>query len=195
MHDHYRQAQVDDNLIVLWGDSAEVSLLPTLTRCWSRIGQQRSMPTPGVHAAKCWDWGVVNVVSGQTLSLVHSRRNNLGLRRLLAAIARHYALGQHPQRQVILWLDNDKAHKAKAVERLLSKHNYRIRIEWLPAYSPELNPQEDIWRQMRRRVTHNYYFEHMERLRSAVEDFHRELEDAPGFVLQLISKWTHLIAS
>jgi transposase len=195
MYEHYQQALHEANLIVLWGDSAEVSLLPTLTRCWTRIGQQRHIPTPGVRAAKCWDWGVVNVVSGQTLSVLHPRRNNNGLRRLLAAISRHYALGQHPQRQVILWLDNDKAHKAKAVDHLLSKHNYQIRLEWLPAYSPEWNPQEDIWRHMRRCVTHNYYFEHMARLQQAVTDFHQQLEAAPGFVLQLISKWTHLIAS
>lgn len=195
MHEHYQQAQVDDNLIVLWGDSAVVSLLPTITRCWSRIGQQRVIPTPGVGAATCWDWGVVDVVSGQTLSVLHPRRNNIGLRRLLAAIARHYQLGQHPQRRVILWLDNDQAHKARAVARLLSKHHHQIRIEWLPVYSPELNPQEDIWRQMRRRVTHNHYFEHMGRLRLAVLDFHHQLQDAPDGVLRLISKWTHLIAS
>jgi transposase len=195
MVEHYQQAQHDDNLIVLWGDSAEVSRLPTITRCWTRIGQQRIIPTPGVHAAKCWDWAVVDVISGHTLSILHPHRTNNGLRRLLAAISRHYALGQHPQRQVILWLDNDKAHKAKAVDRLLSKHNYQIRIEWLPAYSPELNPQEDLWRHMRRRVTHNSYFEQMVRLQQAVADFHQELEVAPGLVLQLISKWTRLIAS
>jgi transposase len=195
MSEYYQQAQRDNDLIVLWGDSAEVSLLPTITRCWTRIGQQRIIPTPGVRAAKCWDWGVVDVVSGRTLSLLHPRRNNIGLRRLLAAIARHYELGQHPQRQVILWLDNDKAHKARAVERLLSKHNYQIRIEWLPAYSPELNPQEDIWRHLRRRVTHNFYFGHMDRLQQAVRDFHQELEHTPESVLQLISKWAHLIAS
>jgi transposase len=194
MSEYYQQAQKDNDLIVLWGDSAEVSLLPTITRCWTRIGQQRIIPTPGVRAAKCWNWGVVDVVSGRTLSLLHPRRNNIGLRRLLAAIARHYELGQHPQRQVILWLDNDRAHKARAVERLLSKHNYQIRIEWLPAYSPELNPQEDIWRHLRRRVTHNFYFGHMDRLQQAVRDFHQELEHTPESVLQLISKWTHLIA-
>lgn len=195
MYDCYQQALVDDHLIVLWGDSAEVSLLPTITRCWTRIGQQRTILTPGVRAAKCWDWGVVDVVSGQTLSLLHPRRNNIGLRRLLAIIARHYQLGQHPQRQVILWLDNDKAHQAKAVKRLLSKHHHQIRIEWLPAYSPELNPQEEIWRHLRRRVTHNHYFQYMTLLQNAVSVFHRELEQSPEFVLRLISKWTHLIAS
>jgi len=195
MFEHYQQAQVDDNLIMLFGDSAEVSLLPTITRCWTRIGQQRIIPTPGVRAAKCWDWGVVEVVNGQTLALLHPRRNNIGLRRLLAAIARHYALGQHPQRRVILWLDNDKAHKAKVVERLLSKHHHQIQIEWLPAYTPELNPQEDIWQHMRRQVTHNYYFGHMDKLQQAMHCFHQELEAAPDAVLQLISEWTYFIAS
>ena len=195
MYEHYQQAQVDANRIVLWGDSAAVSLLPTLTRCWPRIGQQRVILTPGVRAAQCWDWSAVDGISGQTVSLLHRHRNNIGLRRLLAAIARHYELGRDPQRQVILWLDNDKAHKAKAVERLLRKHNHQIRIEWLPAYSPEWNPQEDIWQHMRRRVTHNSYFGHLDRLQQAVRGFHQQLEDAPDSVLHLISKWTYFIAS
>lgn len=195
MLDHYQQAQSDPNLIVLCGDAAEISLLPTITRCWTRIGQQRIIPTPGVRAAKCWDWGAVDVISGETIGLLHPRRNNVGLRRLLAAIARHFALGQHPERQIILWLDNDKAHKAKAVERLLNKHHHQIRIEWLPPYTPELNPQEDVWRHLRRRVTHNHYFEHMASLQQAVQAFHQELQDTPDLALSLISKWTHFIAA
>lgn len=195
MFEDYQQAQVDANVILLCGDSAEVSLLPTITRCWTRIGQQRCIPTPGVKATKQWDWGAVNVVTGESLHLLHTRRNNVGIRRLLAAIARYYDLGQHPQRRVILWLDNDKAHKAKVVERLLSKHNHQIQIVWLPPYSPELNPQEDIWQHMRRRVTHNYYFEHMVKLQQAVRGFHHELQDTPERVLCLISKWTYFIAS
>ena len=139
--------------------------------------------------------GAVNVVTGESLHLLHARRNNVGIRRLLAAIARHYELAHHPQRRVILVLDNDKAHKAKVVERLCAKHHHQIQIEWLPPYTPELNPQEDIWQHMRRRVTHNYYFQNMKNLKQAVHDFHTELEAAPDQVLQLISKWTHLIAT
>jgi hypothetical protein len=195
MFEDYQHAQVDDHLILLCGDSAEVSLLPTITRCWTRIGQQRCIPTPGVKATKQWDWGVVNVVTGESLHLLHPRRNNVGIRRLLAAIARFYDLGHHPQRRVILWLDNDKAHKAQVVERLVSKHHHQIQIVWLPPYSPELNPQEDIWQHMRRRVTHNYYFEHMVKLQLAVREFHHELQNDPERVLSLISKWTYLIAS
>lgn len=103
-------------------------MLPTITRCWTRIGSQRVILSPGVHAAKRWDWGAVNPVTGQTVSVLHQRRNNVGFRRLLAAISRDLELPTHPERKVVLFVDNDKAHKAKAVLRLLEKHHNRFNL-------------------------------------------------------------------
>jgi transposase len=188
-------AWADFNLIILFGDSAEVSLMPTITRCWTKRGQQRVILTPGVRAKKRWNWGAVDVVTGRTVHIVHKRRNNIGLRRLLAAISRSFELGKYPARRVILFLDNDRAHDAKPVRKLLDKHAERIQIEWLPPYSPELNPQEDIWQHMRRRVTHNHYFEELDALLVAVDEFHGMLEKDPDQVLRLISKWTRLIST
>jgi IS1 family transposase len=170
-------------------------LFPTITRCWTRIGLQRVILTPGVRAAKRWNWGAVNPVTGQTVSVIHHRRNNVGFRRLLAAISRAYDLSANSERKVVLFVDNDMAHKAKAVRRLLAKHENRIELEWLPSYSPELNAQEDIWQHMRRRVTHNHYFEHMDALLEAVEQFHHQLEREPGQVLRLLRKWAKLIST
>ena len=147
-----------------------------------------------MRAAKRWNWGAVNPVTGQTVSVIHHRRNNVGFRRLLAAISRTYDLPAHPERKVILFVDNDKAHDAKPVRRLLEQHD-QIQIEWLPTYSPELNPQEDIWQHMRRRVTHNHYFENVDALLEAVEQFHQELQDDTDRVLRLIAKWAKLISS
>ena len=76
--------------------------MPTITRCWMKIGQQRLILTPGVRAQKRWNWGAVNVVTGETVHIVHERRNNIGFRRLLAAISRHFQLAEYPQRKVIL---------------------------------------------------------------------------------------------
>jgi hypothetical protein len=181
--------------VLLFGDSAQVSLFPTITRCWTRIGKQRVIETPGVHAAKCWDWGAVDPVTGRSVHIVHPRRNNVGFRRLLAAISRAYALPDHPVRQVILFVDNDRAHKAKVVQQLLEKHGHRIQVEWLPSYAPELNPQEDIWQHMRRRVTHNHYFQQLDALQIALNQFHRELESDTAQVRRLCSKWAQLIST
>ncbi len=159
------------------------------------MGKQRVILTPGVRATKCWDWGAVDAVTGRTVHIVHGRRNNVGFRRLLAAISRAYELPTHPERKVILFVDNDKAHSAKAVRQLLAVHRHRIQIEWLPAYSPELNPQEDIWQHLRRRVTHNHYFEQLDALLDAVEEFHQQLEEDSEQALHLLQKWERLIST
>lgn len=189
------QAQASSENILLFGDSAELSLFPTITRCWTLVGHQRVILTPGVRAEKCWDWGAVNPNTGQTIHVVHSRRNNVGFRRLLAAISRTYELPTHPERRVVLFVDNDRAHYAKAVRQLLEKHGNRIQVEYLPEYSPELNPQEEIWRHMRRRVTHNHYFEQIGALVEAANQFHQELESSPAQVLRLVSKCARLISA
>jgi transposase len=124
--------------------------------------------------------------------VIHQRRNNVGFRRLLAAISRAYDLPAHPERKLVLFVDNDKAG---AVLRLLEKHGNRIQLEWLPSYSPELNAQDDIWQHMRRRVTHNHYSEYIDVLLEAVEQFHQGLQNGPEQVLRLLKKWSRVIAS
>ena len=168
--------------------------MPTITRCWTRISRQRVVLTPGVRAEKHWDWGAVDPISGQVVHVLHARRNNVGFRRLLAAIARAYQLESHPCRKVILFVDNDMAHRAKRVSQLLDKHDHRIQVEWLPAYAPELNPQEDVWRHMRRCVTDNHYFHTIDALLAAVEEFHRSLEDHPATVRALMKPWLSRIS-
>jgi transposase len=147
-----------------------------------------------MRAAKRWDWGAVEPLTGRTVHVIHSRRNNVGFRRLLAAISRAYELPERPRREVVLFVDNDRAHQAKVVQQLLNKHNHQIRIEWLPSYSPELNPQEDVWQHLRRRVTHNHYFDQIGALLEAVEQFHKQIEDHPAQVLRLLKKWARHIS-
>ena len=35
--------------------------------------------------------------------------------------------------------------RRSAAKRLLARHPKRLSIEWLPAYAPELNPDEQVW--------------------------------------------------
>ncbi|KHD27104.1 transposase, partial [Xenorhabdus nematophila] len=43
-----------------------------------------------------------------------------------------------------LILDNLRVHHAKIVTSWLEKHQDRIAVFYLPAYSPELNPDENL---------------------------------------------------
>jgi len=48
------------------------------------------------------------------------------------------------RRPIILVLGRYSVHRA-AAKRLQARHGRRIEIEWLPAYAPELNPDEQVW--------------------------------------------------
>lgn len=179
-------ARQDPNTIVLFQDEATLSLLPTLTRMWTRIGQQPKILTPGVRPAKRQAFGLVDPVRGEFGYLFHPRRNKQGFRRQIGWLARHYELARYPQRKVYLILDNASAHKCKWVKRLLEKYPGRIILVFLPAYSQELNAIEFFWRHMRRIVTHNHYFETLEALLTAAREFFETMMTRPVEVLSII---------
>jgi len=45
-----------------------------------------------------------------------------------------------------LILDWHPTHKTKKVDNWLEKHNFQIKLYYLPPYSPELNPDEQVWK-------------------------------------------------
>lgn len=51
-------------------------------------------------------------------------------------------LMRQSRRKVFLIVDRHRVHRSRAVEKWLSQHAKRIRLFYLPSYSPELNPDE-----------------------------------------------------
>ena len=49
------------------------------------------------------------------------------------------------ERPIFLILDNHPIHKTKKVAEFLNKQNGRLKLFFLPPYSPELNPDELVW--------------------------------------------------
>jgi len=54
-----------------------------------------------------------------------------------------------------VFLDNARYHHAKLVHDWLSRPGCRIRLHFVPAYCPHLNPIERLWGVMHKHVTHN----------------------------------------
>jgi transposase len=51
----------------------------------------------------------------------------------------------NPDKKVYLILDNAKIHKSSTVKAFQEGNKKRLMLIYLPPYSPELNPQENIW--------------------------------------------------
>ncbi len=117
-------------------------LQPTVRRTWAPRGQ-----TP-IH--KSWDRrDRLSAISAITVS---PKRHRLGLyfdildhnvktddfETFVAYLLRRLS------RPLILVMDRYSVHRA-AAKRLAERFGRRIAIEWLPAYAPELNPDEQVW--------------------------------------------------
>ena len=66
--------------------------------------------------------------------------------------------------------DGARYHMAKEMVEFIAQHGERLRVHQLPSYSPDYNPIEHLWRNVKRGKTHNRYFATFEALQAAVEE-------------------------
>lgn len=157
-------------------DEVQVALHPTLTRLWSRKGRrgQRLVRAPG-NNQKCLGFGAVDWRDGHLSFGFSPRRDAQTLcRQLDDLVARSTARG----RTAIVLLDNARTHTPKGsrlVRQTLARHGDALRLVYTPAYDPDANPIERLWRQFRHRVTHNHHH----------DDFWAPYEDAEAEVDRL----------
>lgn len=52
-------------------------------------------------------------------------------------------------RKIVLIVDNLKVHHAKVLQPLLTENKHLVELKFLPAYSPEMNPDEHLNRDMK----------------------------------------------
>lgn len=72
-------------------------------------------------------------------------------------------------RRVIIVLDNAKYHHARLHKEWRENNEKRFSCVFLPAYSPEFNTIERVWKLTRRRSIHNRYFFSLGDIETAVE--------------------------
>lgn len=83
-----------------------------------------------------------------------------------ALLERVYEAG----RKAVVILDNARYHHARLHKEWRDDHVDRITFEYLPPYSPDLNPSERVWKLTRRMCLHNRYMPRLEDVVDAVEE-------------------------
>ena len=149
--------------MILAGDEASLYLQVTLMRVWSGVGQTPVVKCdPGRSLTHFY--GALNLASGQETvmrtQVMNSAVSALFLQKLLAA---------YPTQPILLLWDRAKWHQGQAVNELLTAHP-RLEIVCLPPASPELNPQEHVWKATREAVSHNHAHAKLETLANLFEN-------------------------
>lgn len=134
---------------IVFLDESGFLLIPSVHKTWSPVGQ-----TPIVRHRYRHDR--ISAISGIAVSprrfhctlYCHLYEDNIQGEEV-AAFLRH--LLQQIHGHVIALLDNGKIHRGDPVQELLARTR-RLHLVPFPSYAPELNPDEGVWNQLKKRL-------------------------------------------
>lgn len=130
-------------------DEARIGQKGTLTRVWAPTG---SRPALIKQCEYDWIylWAAVDAMSGDSVAMITPTVNTELMQTFIDGLSTHIKTDEH----AILVLDNAGWHHGKAL-------NWpgNVTPMFLPAYSPELNPAENVWQFLRSHQLSNQVYE------------------------------------
>jgi transposase len=169
--------------MILFGDEASFAQWGSLSYTWARKGQQPTVKTSGKRKAYKI-FGLIDYLSGAFFYQAHTGRFTsesymVFLQQVLAKTQQH----------LIIIQDGARYHTSQAMQQFFAHHTDRLTVYQLPAYSPEFNPIEYLWRNIKKQATHLRYFPAFTDLMNKVDQKLRYFANAPKRILNLMGKY------
>jgi transposase len=141
---------IGDDETVLFIDAVHPTHAARPVGCWApkeqnlAIEQTSGRERINIHGAIDLETGQTRMIEAETIDAISTIR-------LLESLELLYPL----MVCIHVFLDNARYHHAKLVSEWLSRPGCRIKLHFLPAYCPHLNPIERLWGVMHKNITHN----------------------------------------
>ncbi len=142
-------AQEAPDTVILAEDEASLYLQATVAQVWA---PRRQPPTVRAdpQRVKTSFYGTLDLRSGSEIVTESADMNG-------AATVQHLerVLATYPGKRILLFWDRASWHKGPLVRGVLAA-NPRLETLEFPVASPELNPQEHVWKATRLAISHNH---------------------------------------
>ena len=175
--------------LLLFGDEASFAQWGTLGYTWAPRGEQPLVRTCGKRKGYKV-FGLLDYFTGRLFAHGHDGRFTAAS--YCAFLATVLAATDRP---LVLVQDGARYHTAKDAQAFFAAHADRLTVHQLPAYSPDYNPIEHLWRNIKRRNTHNRYFPTFATLTEAVEAALAHFRGHPAEVKQLMGTYLDQMAA
>lgn len=137
---------IDPNNVEIWfQDEARVGQQGTLTRVWAEKGTRPRLVRQQ-QFEYAYIFGAVCPKTGESVGMVLPSSNTEAMNIHLSHISKSIKSGYH----AVIVMDKAGWHTTKNLKKFKN-----LSIIHLPPYSPELNPQEQVWREMREKFLAN----------------------------------------
>jgi len=155
------QAVRERPIRLMFQDEARFGRMARIRRCWAPA-PLRPVVFNGYEREFTYVYGSVSPWHGELDWSLSDKMNTVQMAAFLSQVSQ-----AHPQEFLVMVVDGASSHKAK---ELIVPEN--VRLIRLPGYSPELNPQEHIWDEVREKAFPNLVLDRMaavvERLRNGM---------------------------
>lgn len=155
-------------VVPLASDQSKVYLEGTLGRRWNPIGQQ-PVVADGARQKRAENlYGAVHLGTGAEVAPFAIDWQDSD------ATIRWYELllEECPQGQILLWQDQAPHHTSEEVAEWLETQS-RIEVITFPRYTPEENPKEATWKELKEEVSHHHWYETVAELRTAIDSYYQ----------------------
>lgn len=143
---------------LMFQDEARFGRMVKIRRCWAPA-PVRPMVDNGYERQFTYIYGAVSPMEGEMDWMMADKMNTDRMGEFLSQVS-----AAHPAEYLVMIVDGASSHTAKA---LVIPEN--IVLYRLPPYSPQLNPQEHLWDEIREKEFPNRVFESMEGVRRQLE--------------------------
>ena len=136
----------------VWEDEADIDLNPRIGADWTLPGEQRTVLTPGKNVKRYFA-AAMDAGTGRLVWVKGGRKSSRLFIDLLKKLLREYA-----EKEVVhVILDNYCVHSSGQTRAWLAEHGRKLRLHFLPPYSPDDNRIErKVWREVHANVTTNH---------------------------------------
>lgn len=166
----------------MFQDEARFGRISDVRHCWQKK-PFRPVVKAMVTQQYTYAYGAVSPVDGRFDSLILPHVSGQCMQLFIDEIGARYTA-----ENVVMVLDGAGWHKTRF------ELPGNVRLLFLPPYSPELNPQEHLWDELREKFFHNKAFESMDALERQLELGLSQLESQPERVKN-IAGWEWIINS
>lgn len=171
-------AQVSSSIELWFEDEARIGQQGTQTRVWAvkgtrpRIIKQQQFQSAYIFGAVCPS-------QDKAVALILPQANRLMMGQYLQTLAEQLAPGHH----AVIIMDRAPWHTTKQLEVPAN-----ITCVFLPPYSPELNPVELVWLQLRQGWLANRCYENYEAIVDACCQAWNEFTQVPEAIAKLCTR-------
>jgi len=164
---------------ILFGDEASFPQWGTLSYTWARRGQQPVVETCGIRKGYKV-FGLIDYLTGRLFAKAHEGRfTSVSYQQFLKDVMKQ------TRKPLIIIQDRACYHTSAAMREFFATYAYRLTAYELPAYSPDFNPIEMLWKKVKQKETHLVYFPTFDALKDRVDTALLRFQNAPHEILSL----------